>query len=160
MNRRSYFKLLATFKFVHGFLYCPGGYFLYKQTPNLRISHTKQLVQPFARCTAGSTKCRTPGSYSVCAVRTLLGINRKILSIRKEPMLSGFSHSKCSVYLGIAGLPTVVARLSWLSGRVLEAQARGVLGSTLVNYQPIHFPLFSPHPHLNSFISSMKQNAQ
>ena len=37
-----------TFKFVHGFLYCPGGYFLYKQSPNLRISHTKQLVQPFA----------------------------------------------------------------------------------------------------------------
>ena len=41
VNRRSYFKLLATFKFVHGFLYCPGGYFLYKQCPNLRISHTK-----------------------------------------------------------------------------------------------------------------------
>ena len=51
-NRRSHFKLLATFKFVHGFLYCPGGYFLYKQSPNLRISHTKQLVQPFARCAA------------------------------------------------------------------------------------------------------------
>ena len=49
-NKRSYFKLLATFKFVHGFLYCPGGYFL--QSPNLRISHTKQLVQPFARCNA------------------------------------------------------------------------------------------------------------
>ena len=29
---RSYFKFLATFKFVHGFLYCPGGYFLYKQS--------------------------------------------------------------------------------------------------------------------------------
>ena len=27
VNRRSYFKLLGTFKFVHGFLYCPGGYF-------------------------------------------------------------------------------------------------------------------------------------
>ena len=52
VNRRSYFKLLATFKFFHGFLYCPGGYFLYKQSPNLRISHTKQLVQPFARCNA------------------------------------------------------------------------------------------------------------
>ena len=51
-NRRSYFKLLTTFKFVHGFLYCPGGYFLHKQSPNLRISHTEQLVQPFARCTA------------------------------------------------------------------------------------------------------------
>ena len=51
-NRRLYFKLLATFKFVHGFLYCPGGYFLCRQSPSLRISHSKQLVQPFARCTA------------------------------------------------------------------------------------------------------------
>ena len=51
-NRRSCFKFLATFKFVHGFLYCPGGYFLYKQSPNLGTSYTKQLVQPFARCTA------------------------------------------------------------------------------------------------------------
>ena len=30
------------------------------------------------------------GSHSVCAVRTPLGIDRKILSIRREPMLSGF----------------------------------------------------------------------
>ena len=38
-----------------------------------------------------STEClsRTPGSHSVCAVRTPLGVDRKILSIRKEPMLSG-----------------------------------------------------------------------
>ena len=27
---------------------------------------------------------------SVCAIRTPLGVDRKILSIRKEPMLSGF----------------------------------------------------------------------
>ena len=42
-------------------------------------------------CTGG-TECLscTPGSHSVCAVRTPLGVNRKILSIRKEPMLSGF----------------------------------------------------------------------
>ena len=41
-------------------------------------------------CTSG-TEClsRTPGSHSVCAVRTPLGVDRKILSIRKEPMLSG-----------------------------------------------------------------------
>ena len=32
---------------------------------------------------------RTPGSHSVCAVRTPVGVNRKILSIRKEPMVSG-----------------------------------------------------------------------
>ena len=41
-------------------------------------------------CTSG-TEClsRTPGSHLACAVRTLLGVNRKIFSIRKEPMLSG-----------------------------------------------------------------------
>ena len=32
----------------------------------------------------------TPGSHSVCAVRTPVGVNWKILSIRREPMLSGF----------------------------------------------------------------------
>ena len=40
-------------------------------------------------CTGG-TEClsSTPDSHSVCTVRTLLGIDRKILSIRKERMLS------------------------------------------------------------------------
>ena len=50
-------------------------------------------------CTAQVVlKClsRTPGSHSVCGIRTPSGVDRKILSIRKEPMLSGFSHSKCS----------------------------------------------------------------
>ena len=32
----------------------------------------------------------TPGSHSACAVRTLLWVDRKILSIRREHMLSGF----------------------------------------------------------------------
>ena len=31
------------------------------------------------------------GSHSVCAVRALLGVDQKILSFRKELMLSGFS---------------------------------------------------------------------
>ena len=39
----------------------------------------------------------------------------------------------------------VVVWLSWLSGRVLVAQARGVLGSTPGDCRPFHFPLFSPH---------------
>ena len=41
-------------------------------------------------CTSG-TEClsHTPGSHPACAIRTLLGVDRKILSIRKEPMLSG-----------------------------------------------------------------------
>ena len=39
-----------------------------------------------------NTECLShiPGSHSVCAVRTLFGIDRKILSVRKEPMLSSF----------------------------------------------------------------------
>ena len=51
-------------------------------------------------CTGG-TEClsHTPGSQSVCAVRTPLGVDWKILSIRKEPILSGFltlnAHSFC-----------------------------------------------------------------
>ena len=50
----------------------------------------------YMHCTGG-TEClsHTPASHSVCAVRTPLGVDRKILSVRKEPMLSGFSHSKC-----------------------------------------------------------------
>ena len=38
----------------------------------------------------------------------------------------------------------MVVRLSWLSGRALVAQARGVLGSTPSDCRPFHFPLFSP----------------
>jgi len=41
-------------------------------------------------CTSGiGCLSRTPSSHSVCAVRTPLGVDWKILSIRKEPMLSG-----------------------------------------------------------------------
>ena len=42
------------------------------------------------------------------------------------------------------GCPAVV-RQSWLSGRVLAAQARGVLGLTPGDCWLFHFPLFSPH---------------
>ena len=63
--------------------------------------------QPSQSCTGG-TECfsRTPGNHSEYAIRTLLGVDRKILSISKEPMLSGFSRSKrhilsgCQVQLG------------------------------------------------------------
>ena len=42
-------------------------------------------------CTGG-TEClsHTPGSHSACAIRTPLGVDWKILSIRKESMLSVF----------------------------------------------------------------------
>ena len=39
----------------------------------------------------------------------------------------------------------VVVRLSWLSGRAMAGQARGVLGSTPGGCRPFHFPLFLPH---------------
>ena len=49
IKRRQYFKLLVTFKFLKGFLYFPGGFFVLRLTPNLRTSHCLQLIQPFAR---------------------------------------------------------------------------------------------------------------
>ena len=52
----------------------------------------------------------------------------------------------------------VVIWLSWLSGRALAVQVRGVLGSTPDGCHPFHFPLSSPH-NINSFISSMRQDA-
>ena len=45
-----------------------------------------------------------PSSHSVCAVRTPLGGYWKILSIRREPMLSGFSQSKCLELLLLVGI--------------------------------------------------------
>ena len=49
-----------------------------------------QPPQSFISTTLG-TEClsRIPGSHSVCVIRTPLGVDRKILSVRKEPMLSG-----------------------------------------------------------------------
>ena len=38
---------------------------------------------------------------------------------------------------------SVVVRLSWLSGRALAAQARGLLGSISRNCQPFHLPLLT-----------------
>ena len=51
-------------------------------------------------CTGG-TEClsHTSSSHSVCAIWTPLGVDQKIFSIRREPMLSGFAHSKCLEHL-------------------------------------------------------------
>ena len=54
-----------------------------KQPPTLTIV--------YMYCMGGTDNpSRTPGSHSVCAVRTLLRVNWRIIFIRKEPMLSGF----------------------------------------------------------------------
>ena len=55
----------------------------------------------------------------------------------------GIQYHLCSTYRGLWGL--VVVWLSWLSGRALAAQARGVLGLTPGDCWLFHFPLFSPH---------------
>ena len=73
----------------------------------------------YISCTGG-TECISR-THSICAVRTLLGVNQKTLSIRKEPMLSVFL--------------TLNVQLSWLSGRALVAQVRGVLGLTPGNWR-------------------------
>ena len=50
----------------------------------------------------------------------------------------------------------MVVRLSWLSGRALAAQARGVLGLTPGDCQPFHFP---PHNISKFIFSSVRQDA-
>ena len=62
-SRRAYFKVLYAFKFLNGFLYCPPGYFILRSNANLRTSHTKQLVQPFAKT------CAFFSSYFVSTVK-------------------------------------------------------------------------------------------
>ena len=48
-------------------------------------------------------------SHSVCAVRTPLGVDRKILSIRKEPMLSGLVSLNAQSIL-----PHAISKLLWV----------------------------------------------
>ena len=96
----------------------------------------------FSSLTAQYLSC-APGSHSVCAIRTPLGVDWKILSIRKEPMLSGLltlnaehswvvagcaTEAFSSTYRGVRGL--VVVRLLWLSGGAMVPLAGVVLSST------------------------------
>ena len=48
-TRRKYFKLLYLCKLVNGYVFCPPGLFAYNPNSNVRISHSNQLIQPFAR---------------------------------------------------------------------------------------------------------------
>ena len=50
--RRNYLKLLYLYKSVNGYVSCPYGLLVFNPNPNLRVSHEKQLVQPFARTSA------------------------------------------------------------------------------------------------------------
>ena len=48
-NRRTYFKLVCTYKFLYGHLYCPLDFLNLHPNPNLRVNYSKQLVQPLAK---------------------------------------------------------------------------------------------------------------
>ena len=50
--RRNYLKLFLLYKLVNGYVSCPYGILMFNSNPNLRVSHEKQLVQPFARTSA------------------------------------------------------------------------------------------------------------
>ena len=52
LDRRKYYKLLFTHKFVFGHLYCPSGFFSLRVSPNLRVCHCKELVPPFVKTTS------------------------------------------------------------------------------------------------------------
>ena len=67
------------------------------------VLYASKYVQRCMKCLS----C-TPGSHSVCAVSSRLEVDRKILSIRREPMLSGFF----SLYKCLELLP----HIEWLPG--------------------------------------------
>ena len=61
-------------------------------TTELRQTENHQPSQS-STCTAHVGLSHASSSHSVCAVRTLLGIDCKILSIRKEPSVEWLSQS-------------------------------------------------------------------
>ena len=69
----------------------PLSYQFIRQPDNHQLSQSSiYTAQVVLKCLS-----LTPGSHSVCAVRTPLWVDRKILSIKREPILSDFSQSKC-----------------------------------------------------------------
>ena len=48
-NHRTYFKLVCTYKFLYGYLYCPPDFLNLHPNPNLRIFYSKQLIQPLVK---------------------------------------------------------------------------------------------------------------
>ena len=43
-SRRSYFKMLYTYKLLNSILFCPIGFSCFHPNPNLRVFHSRQLV--------------------------------------------------------------------------------------------------------------------
>ena len=62
--RRNYLKLLFMYKLVNNFVFCPYGLLQFHPNPKLRVSHEKQLVQPFARTSAFFN------SYCISSIRS------------------------------------------------------------------------------------------
>ena len=107
----------------------PGHAPLAWATSGLPLSHDSWI-----------TTSRKVSSHSACAIRTLLRVDWKILSIRKEP--GGYATEPFStICRGLWWL--VIIRLSWLSARALVVQARGVLCGcwpfTFLYFHPITY---------------------
>jgi len=51
-SRRTYFKVLSTYKCLNSSTFCPPGNFSLHENPNLCVCHSKQLVVPFAKTSA------------------------------------------------------------------------------------------------------------
>ena len=71
--------------------------------------------------------------HRICALRTLLGVDCKVLSIRREPMVSVFSHSKCLKHLASHW------RQRNYEVKIEKSEARRDLGSTPSNRRSFHF---------------------
>ena len=51
-SRRTYFKVLSTYKCLNGYTFCSPSNFSLHENPNLRVCHCKQLLVPFAKTSA------------------------------------------------------------------------------------------------------------
>ena len=76
------------------------------ESSGIEPQQSDNLTILYVYCTGG-TEClsHTPGSHSACTVRTRLGVDRKILPIRKEPMLIFFTLNAQSILSHAGKMP-------------------------------------------------------
>ena len=89
-SRRSYHKLLCTYKFLNGYSFCPSGLFTFHHDPNPRLYHSKHLVQPFARTVSFFN------SYFVSSVRLWNSLPNEVVLCNN---ISSFKSNVRSIYL-------------------------------------------------------------
>ena len=149
---RTHFRACKTSKFSLGV--CPqtpshnhGPRFLYLPwaPPILSAALQSHIWQPLSMCRQNSVRGRPENSLHqekthgerIFRGRIFRGSFLMERIFRSTPNGVLTAHTEW-----LPDVRLVVVRLSWLSGRALAAQARGVLGSTPGDCRLFHFPLF------------------